>query len=272
MNNINTADSKNYSNKSSILKNLSYTLSLIALLNLSYPSEAKIIHTDKFTPEITEVLENPDIVANVEQRAWVKLPTWYTEKIRNFTINNKTLKKEIAAKFTEDFIVKEMKSNRWISRENQLLFIYCAIWYNYDQDFYTWDDWDNNRILEFENVMNNIETCQTRYKNEFISYMQQRSADAQQRSADAQQRSADAIKETMRLDSLRLKQQMLDFYGVYSRNPGIIKQDEIDLMREAAKTFINSCKKYWIDYRAILIKEVWDKKKVDKILKFYDVE
>ena len=265
MNNINTANSTYNQNKTSLRKNLSYVLSIVALLNLSNPSEAKTIHTDKFSPEITEVLENSDIVTNVEEWTWIKLPKWYAEKIRNFMINNKTLKKEIAAKFTEDFIVKEMQSNRWISKENQLLFIYCAIWYNYNQDFYTWDDWDNDKMSEFEKVMDTIENCQAKYKNEFISYMQQRSADAQQRSAEN-------IKKAMWLDSLRLKENMLKFYKIYNENPDIVKQEELDFMVKSTKEVISECIKYWIDYKAILLKEVWDKKKVDAILKFYGVE
>jgi hypothetical protein len=43
-------------------------------------------------------------------------------------------------------------------------------------------------------------------------------------------------------------------------------------VKKAAKEIIKNCKKYWINYKAIIQKQVWDKKKVDTILKFYDVE
>ena len=206
-----------------------------------------------------------DIVTKVEQRTWIKLPTWYTDKIRNFTINNKVLKEEIAAQFTEDFIIKEMQSNRWISKENQLLFIYCAIWYNFSQDFYTWDDWNDNRMIEFEKVIDTIENCQTRYKEDFISYMQQRSADAQQRSADAN-------KNIMQKDTLWLKE-MARFYSLYIKNPNNVRPEEIDKSKKLLQRVIPDCKEYWINYRAILLKEVWwDAKKVNEILKFYGVE
>ena len=33
-------------------------------------------------------------------------------------------------------------------------------------------------MSEFEKVLDTVENCQTKYKNEFVSYMQQRSADA----------------------------------------------------------------------------------------------
>lgn len=180
-------------------------------------------------------------------------------------MNNKTLKNEIAAKFTEDFIVKEMQSDQWISKENQLLFICCAIGYNFNQDFYTWDDGDDTRMSEFEEVLDSVEACQTRYKNEFISYMQQRSAEAQQMSAEAQH-------EIMKQDSIWVKERMIEFYNIYVVNSSNIKQDDLLFMKDSTKGFISSCIKYWIDYRAILLKEVWDMKKVDAILKFYGVE
>ena len=247
-----------------------------------------------------EVLEDSDILANIEKVTWVQLPKWYVDKIRSFMVNNKTLGKDIAAKFTEDFIIKEMKSNWWISKENQLLFVYCAIWYNYNEDFYKWDDWDDNRMSEFENTIDIIEDCQSRYREEFMSYMQQRSAEAQQRSAEAQQRSAEAqqrsaeaqqrsaeaqqrsaeaqqrsaeaAKEIMKQDSTRVKERMVEFYDIYVEKPSTIKQDDLNFMKESTKGFISSCKKYWIDYKAILLKEVWDKRRVEQILEFYEVE
>ena len=228
---------------------------------------------------IEKVEVSSTILDILNQKVWVKLPTEYIDKISNFITNNKTLQKEIAAKFTEDFIVKEMQSDWWINKQNQLLFIYCAIWYNYNQDFYTWEDWDKNRLSEFEKVIDFIEDCQRRYKEEFISYMQQRSADADRRISDADRRisdadrrSAEAIKKIMQQDSIWLKKIMIEFYKIYVRNPNAVKKEDIDFAKESTKTIIGDCKKFWIDYRAILLKEVWDKRKVDKILDYYGVE
>ena len=189
-----------------------------------------------------------DIITNVEKRTGTKLPAWYTDKIRNFTSNNNTLQKEIAAKFTEDFIVKELQSDWWISKQNQLLFIYCAIGYNYKQDFYTWDDWDNNRMSEFEKVLDTVENCQTKYKNEFVSYMQQRSADA--------------VKEWIEATYWWLDN-IIRFYNNYKKNPNNIKPEEIKQAKALAKRIIDNCKYYHIDYKAKLSKEVRD---------FYDIE
>ena len=65
---------------------------------------------------------------------------------------------------------------------------------------------------------------------------------------------------------------MPEFYDLYKRNPVNIKQVDLTFMIESTKDFIAQCKKYNIDYRAILLKELGDKKKVDELLKFYGVE
>ena len=43
-------------------------------------------------------------------------------------------------------------------------------------------------------------------------------------------------------------------------------------MKKRTKEVISECKKYRINYRAILLEELGDAKKVDAILKFYGVE
>ena len=65
---------------------------------------------------------------------------------------------------------------------------------------------------------------------------------------------------------------MIEFYEIYIRSSSTVKKEDIDFAKKSTKTIIDDCKKYWIDYRAILLKEVWDEKKVDEILKFYGVE
>ena len=98
-------------------------------------------------------------------------------------------------------------------------------------------------MLEFEKAMDSIENCQTKYKNEFISYMQQRSAEADRRSAEADRRSAEAVKEIMQQDSIRVKERMTEFYDLYIQNPNNIKQDDLNFMKESTKEFIADCKK-----------------------------
>ena len=60
----------------------------------------------------------------------------------------------------------------------------------------------------------------------------------------------------MCLDSIWVKNNMMEFYNMYKDKPGIIKDEEIKFMKEHTKEIIEDCKKFGIDYRAILLKEV----------------
>ena len=247
---------------------------MTASLSLNNPTEARTLNSYNSV----EVLADSDIVSNIERKTWVTLPKLYADKIKNFVKNSKVVEGNWA-KFTEDFIVNQMKSNWWISKQNQLLFIWDAIYEQITKNnFYDWEDWDSNRLSEFENAMDLIENCWKKYKEWFTSYMKQRSAEADKRSAEADKRSAEADKrsaeadnENLRLDSLWIKH-MIEFYNIYTRSPNTAKQDEINFMKKSTQEVIADCKKHGIDHRAILMKEVWDKKKVDEILKFYGVE
>ena len=86
----------------------------------------------------------------------------------------------------------------------------------------------------------------------------------------------------MQLDSIWLRN-MAEFYIVYTSNSDIIDDSvvNIDRMNELSKIFINDCKNYWINYKNVLMNEVKTreglddvkaKRKVDEMLKFYDVE
>ena len=88
-----------------------------------------------------------------------------------------------------------------------------------------------------------------------------RSADAQQRSAIAKQQSAEAIKETMKADSLWLKE-LVKYYNLCMKNPETNDEDEILSVRNAAKEIIKNCKKYWINYEDVMMKEI---KKTDRL-------
>ncbi len=139
---------------------------------------------------------------------------------------------------------------------------------------------------------------------------QRRSADAQRRSADAQQRSAEyekqiaEIKERlkkgeeylkelkernkmtkdriMHLDSIGIKN-MAEIYIVYTSYSDIIDDGvlNIDRMKMSAEIFVDDCKKYRIDYKDILMKEVKTRvglddvkarRKVEEMLEFYGVQ
>ena len=178
------------------------------------------------------------------------------------------MKDEWTKAFTINFVEKEMEADRWISKENQLLFIRHAIYKQVtDNDLYDGQDGNQKIAEDFNNrgVNIRIRACWQKYRNWALAYMNQRSAEARQQSAEA-------IKTIMQQDSIRVKERMTEFYDLYIQNPNNIKQDELNFMKKSTKEFIADCKKLDIDYRAILLKEVWDKRKVEDILKFYGVE
>ncbi len=281
MNNVNALNKINTSHqKSNRFSKFPYVVALCTMLNIANPTEMKADSIANNNIPGIEVVSDSNIIANIERRTRITIPKPYDQKLKNFISTNKIMQDEWSAKYTADFIVKQMQANRWISKQSQLLFIWTHIYNEITGTYlYDWSDGDENRLNEYGNVMDRAEKCWKDFKNWYIVYIKQRSADAQQRSADAQQRSANAqqrstnaIKKFMKLDSIRIGNNLKEFYETYTRNPNIVKQEEIKFMKKRTKEVISECKRYWIDYKDILLKEVWDKKKVDTILKFYDVE
>lgn len=62
--------------------------------------------------------------------------------------------------------------------------------------------------------------------------------------------------------------ELAKLYNLYQQAP----QAEREIDKESANYIIEDCKKRNIDYRAILLKELGDKKKVDDLLKLFGVE
>lgn len=62
------------------------------------------------------------------------------------------------------------------------------------------------------------------------------------------------------------------FYNNYKKNPSNVRPGEIKQAKELTTSVFENCKKYNIDYKAELRKELGDDKKVAELLKFYGVE
>ena len=62
--------------------------------------------------------------------------------------------------------------------------------------------------------------------------------------------------------------ELAKLYNLYQQAP----QAEREIDKKSANYIIEDCKKRNIDYRAILLKELGDKKKVDDLLKLFGVE
>ena len=98
-----------------------------------------------------------------------------------------------------------------------------------------------------------------------------RIAEARKQSEEARKQSEEARKETMKADSLGIRE-MVKYYNLCIKNPATNDRNEMQAVISAARDIIQNCKKFGIDYRAIILKEVSDRRKVDEILKFYGVE
>ena len=228
-----------------------------------------------------------DLVDRVSQAVGVELPSEYQGKVKEFVRTDKVMVKESAAAFTDQYIQEQMKANWGIDRQNQLLFIWDAIYEQVTKkNFYDGEDGNKQRLADFEEAMDNIEICGKKYKQDFIAYMEQRSAEARQQSAEARQQSAEARQQSAeaRQQSAEARQQsaeatksglqdLIRFYNYYKENPSLVKDKDFKFFKEnAEKWIIPNCKKYNIDYKAILRKELGDEQKVKDLLKFYGIE
>ncbi len=231
-----------------------------------------------------------DLVDRVSQAVGVELPSEYKQKVKDFVNTNKVMKDKGTAQFTEQFILEEMKIDWKISRQNQLLFIWHSIYHQItESNLYDGGDSDSNgkRMEEFNSkaISIRIRVCGSKFSLKIITYMEQRSAEAQQRSAEAQQRSAEAKQRSAEAKqrSAEAKQQSAEitkagvsqiamYYNLCKDHPTAIVKEELEETKKYAKHVIENCKKYNIDYKAILRKELGDEQKVKDLLKFYGIE
>ena len=206
-----------------------------------------------------------DIVNRLDKALGVTLPSEYKSKVKAFVQGSKVLE-GLGVIPTEKFIKEQMKEDWGINKQNQLLFIWDAIYEQITKkNFYDGEDGNKQRLDDFENALDKIEACGKKYKQDYKAYMEQQSAEARQQSAEA-------IKEIMKQDSVWVKERMVEFYNLYLQNPNIIKKEELNTLIKNTKGFIEDCKKRNIDYKAILRKELGDEQKVKDLLKFYGAE
>lgn len=205
-----------------------------------------------------------DLVDRVSQAVGVELPSEYKAPVKAYVQGSKVLE-DIGGEFTEQFIKEQMKANWSIDKQNQLLFIWDAIYEQVTKrNFYDGEDGNKQRLADFEEAMDNIEACGKKYKQDFKAYMEQRSAEARQQSAEARQQSAEITKAGV--------SQITRYYNLCKDHPSAIDNEELEETKKYAKQVIENCKQFNIDYKAILRKELGDEQKVKDLLKFYGIE
>ena len=190
-----------------------------------------------------------DIVDRLNTSLGVSLPSQYQTTVKNFVGNNRVLANKNANTFTEQFINDQMKTNWGINKQNQLVFIWDAIYGQIlNKQLYTGDDGNQARLNEFEKLIEKAEACGKKYKEGFHAYMEQRSAEADRRSAEATRKGLN---------------ELIWFYDYYKSNPNLVKPNDIKEFKEHSKWIIANCKQYNIDYKSKLSPE---------IRKFYGIE
>lgn len=231
-----------------ILYKFGYPVLLFSLLNFNNLAEANPYTSVDKTMVNTEVL-SWDFLSQLDSKLWVKLPQWYDSKVRNMLETNVVLKNEYNRKFTQDFIISEMQQNRWISKQNQLLFIRSAIYLGMEnKELYDGEDGDAKRLKEFEIAVDLVENCGNNYMKGLNAYIQQNINESQQHIKESTGR-------IMSADSSWLKE-MTRFYNLYKNNPSSIKPEELTQAKKFANNIISDCKKYGIDYKKLLSPEV----------------
>ena len=246
---------------------------------------AVLISLFSLTP--THAQTNGDIVDRLNKTLGVRLPAEFEAKVKEFAANDTIMRTRSATAFTEQFIIEQFKNDWGIDRQHQLLFMWDVIYTQIsEKELYDWLDDDNEvRFDNYKKQLNTLIQFEENYKKGFKEYMEQKSAEydrqsaearkqsaeAERMSAEARRQSAEAIKHTIENTKEGLKG-LVKFYNIYKSKPQIVKASEIEQMKVHFNFFMDNCKKFNIDYKAILRKELGDEKKVKEMLKFYGIE
>ena len=268
---------------------------LAVLWLVGIPVGAKSITTVSSQPNVVSAADT-SMVAYTEKKTCAKIPSAYKNKIDSVLKENLPvieLNGTNSWSFTTDFVIKEMESDWGISKDNQLMFIWISLCEVLSGEYpYGGEDGDSKMIEEFEKAFKYIYACGQRYKDGIMPFIEKACAEYDRQSAEARKQSAEARKqseeydrriaearkqseearkETMKADSLGIRE-MVKYYNLCIKNPATNDRNEMQAVISAARDIIQNCKEFGIDYRAIILKEVSDRRKVDEILKFYGVE
>ena len=149
----------------------------------------------------TQAQSQTDIIDRLDATLGVSLPSEYKANIRGNEKMQRVIKSKSGSEYTEGFIKEQMNSSWGINNQNQLIFVWSAVYKQItDEDLYDGSDGDDNRVDDFAEVVDRWEACGNKYAEGFNKYMEQKSAEAKQRSAEAKQRSAEAERRSAEYD------------------------------------------------------------------------
>lgn len=187
-----------------------------------------------------------DIVDRLNTSLGVSLPSQYQTTVKNFLKNSKILSDKDAQTFTEQFIKEQMKTSWGINKQNQLLFVWDAVYGQIlnNKQLYTGEDGNQARLDEFEKVMEKAEACGKKYNEDFKAYMKQQSAEAERRSAEADQVGIVSVYSTI--------YNQIKIYTM--RNSAT--ESEIKQSKDVFNRSIKNYQYYKIDFQSLLPTEV----------------
>ena len=132
MNNINSVGSIEYTpTKSNKFNKILYTMMLAFSLGYSSPANAQSTTSNADNNdniELTTSMSN-----HKENHGGYSIPPVYKDKIESILKENLpvvSIDGTSSWMFTIDFVLKEMEADWWISKDNQLFFIWLCIWFN----------------------------------------------------------------------------------------------------------------------------------------------
>ena len=192
-----------------------------------------------------EITTSSSIMDKLNQRIWTKLPAQYEKEIKKF-LEEYLIKYSFSIDFTMDFISKEMKSDWWISKENQLLFIWAAIyeWFT-KKELYDWDDWNSLRSDEYDRCLESLVQCAENYNISLSKYSRKVTEESIRRTEETRKETVKSLNESLGL--------LKEFHSSYKENPN---EEELKQFKENAKKVVALCIEYNVDYKAVLSPEI----------------
>ena len=204
-------------------RKLLYATAIAMLLTISNWRDIKAGNIINNTKTDIEQTNSKDLLDNIIQKTWTRLPDWYEEKVRNLVEQSDLLKDEDIAKITEDFMVEWIKKNPGINKENRATFV-ANVWTDYllGVDVYPWDDWDDVRTQEFIKVAPILSDLLEQY----------------------------IYKVTPNVVAwiYRELENKVIFYNSFKESPESISQDDIEKNSQSLKRLISICNLFEVDY------------------------
>ena len=204
-------------------RKLWYAAAIATLLTFPNWGDLKAGNIINNTKVHIEQTNSKDLLDNIIQKTWTRLPDWYEEEVRELVEQNDLLNDEDITKITEDFIVEWIKKNPGINEENRAIFIVnLCLEYILGVDVYPWDDWNDERTQEFIKVAPILSDVLEQY----------------------------IYKVTPNVVAwiyTELENKVI-FYNSFQENPEAISQDDIERNSHSLKKLISICDLFEVDY------------------------